>query len=68
MKVCRSKDDKVVFFAPSGHAVGDAPKPPVRTREVSSPRVLRQDVTPQWKQDRDIPWRIEGAAWDALDE
>jgi len=67
MKVCLGKDDKVVFFAPSGCAVGDASKACERPRKALTPRTLSQDLSPRWKRDRNIPWRIEGAAWDALD-
>ena len=39
MKVCLSKDDKVVFFTPEGRAVFDAPAAPmtVPTRRASRP-------------------------------
>ncbi len=65
MRVCMDRLQKVVFLTPKGRALTDAAPTSIRTLP---PRPLTQDVTPRYRRDADIPWSIEGDAWDALDD
>jgi uncharacterized protein DUF222/HNH endonuclease len=77
VRVCSDAMGQVVFFTPSGDAFADAPHgpklgaDPVR-RLVSRNRsrgVTLSDwgAMPRFRWDRDIPWAVEAAVWEALD-
>ncbi len=65
MRVCMDRNQTVVFLTPSGRAIADVP--PRSSTTLPQSRPLTQDVTPRYRGDTDIPWSIEGDAWDALD-
>ncbi len=68
MRVCMDRNQKVVFLTPRGRALTDAaPMLPRRRLRAPNQTPLAQDVIPRYKRDIDIPWSIEGDAWDALD-
>jgi hypothetical protein len=93
-KICSDKVGQVVFFTPTGKALGavpragEVPRPGEVPRAVEVP-ILREVASvasvafraavspadagglstagPTWRHDRDVPWSIEAAAWEALD-
>ncbi len=67
MRVCMDRNQKVVFLTPRGRAIADVAPTLRRDRVLPQSRPLTQGVTPRYKRDIDIPWSIEGDAWDALD-
>jgi hypothetical protein len=69
--------DNVVFFTPRGSAIADAPEPP-RLGEDPAGALMRANrghgvdpdgrgLAARYRRDRDIPYRVEAAAWEALD-
>ncbi len=67
MRVCMDRNQKVVFATPNGRAIADTARTIRTPPTLLQSRPLTQDVTPRYKRDIDIPWSIEGGAWDALD-
>ncbi len=67
MRVCMGRNQQVVFLTPKGTAIADRAPMPRWDRMLPQSRPLAQDVTPRYRRDIDIPWSIEGDAWDALD-
>ena len=96
-KICSDKVGQVVFFTPTGKALGAVPRAGEvpRPREVPRPGevpravevpILREvasvafraaaspadaggsaNAAPTWRHDRDVPWSVEAAAWQALE-
>ena len=70
MRLCLGSRAGVVFFDRTGRAMCAEPAP---ARAVGGPEVAQpklptgSDLAPGWKRDRDIPWDVEAAVWDALD-
>jgi Domain of unknown function (DUF222)/HNH endonuclease len=72
---------QIVFFTPAGRAFAEVPQRPERESEQepdpSQPLIRRnrrrgvtlneRGAAPRFRLDRDIPWPIEAAAWDALE-
>ncbi len=67
MRVCMDRNQQVVFLTRNGRAIADAAPTLRRDRMLPQSRPLAQDVPPRYKRDTDIPWSVEGGAWDALD-
>ena len=79
--VCVDKIGQVVFFTPSGKALGQVPREghdgaesPTSAAERLLGRSRHRGIeagssggAPRWNRDRDIPWSIEAAAWEALE-
>jgi hypothetical protein len=76
-RVCSDRDGNVFFFTPSGKALFDVSPPPLlgvdpveRLVRGNRARGITPDGrsgAPRWNRDRDIPWTIEAAAWEAID-
>ncbi len=77
-RICSDSDgDNVVFFTPGGRAIADAPEPPALGDDPvgglvgrNGPRGIEptgRDLAPRYRRDGDIPYRMEAAAWEALD-
>ena len=89
-KICSDKVGQVVFFTPTGKALGQVPRPSATpmTNEVASAASVAfgAAVSPadaggrstgaggsatwaaqRWRHDRDVPWSVEAAAWEALE-
>ena len=76
-RVCSDRDGNVVFFTPSGKALFDVSSSPLlgadpveRLVRGNRARGIAPDGrsgAPRWNRDRDIPWTIEAAAWEAID-
>ena len=93
-KICSDKVGQVVFFTPTGKALGQVPtagqvcragEVPMAVevpilREVASAASVAfgaaaspadaggsSNAAPTWRHDRDVPWSVEAAAWQALE-
>ncbi len=77
-RICSDSDgSRVVFFTPNGKGIGDAPEPPALGDDPVGGLVRRngsrgieptgRDLAPRYRRDGDIPYRMEAAAWEALD-
>ena len=76
------KNGQIIFFTPIGKALGQVPiaREVSIAHEVASSADVAYGAAvspadaggfstapPTWRHDRDIPWSIEAAAWEALD-
>ncbi len=82
VRVCLDVEGKVAFFAPDGRVLADvAPRPrqpdgsdrPIRQRrrldaEARSGLPRHRLGASKWARDAQVPWEVEAAVWDALDE
>jgi Domain of unknown function (DUF222)/HNH endonuclease len=76
-RVSTDTEAKVVFFSPEGRAFGEAAPMPELGADPARELVRKnreRDVEPDWRtslpgyrHDRDVPWHLEAAAWEALD-
>ena len=93
-KICSDKVGQVVFFTPTGKALGQVPSvgevpmagQPPRLAEASIVNEVASaasvpfgaaaspadaggsaNAAPTWRHDRDVPWSVEAAAWQALE-
>jgi uncharacterized protein DUF222/HNH endonuclease len=76
-RVCSDKSGQIVFFTPAGKAFADAASLPRLAADPKRRLVKRNRdrgaapnswaAVPRFGCDRDIPWSVEAAAWEALD-
>jgi hypothetical protein len=81
--VCMDRDRQVVFFTPDGKAIPGAPpmgleRTPERHQDPTTPLRRRNrssgvrpgpdTIRPPYLRDHLVPWRIEAAAWEAVDQ
>jgi hypothetical protein len=63
---------QVVFFSREGKAIAASPPPPRLPEDPMEPLIRVtpdwQTNAPPWKHDQDVPWAIEAAAREALDD
>jgi hypothetical protein len=77
-RVCTDGEGKAAFFGPGGKVLASAPPLPDVGPDPAQSLVLRnraRGVQPdwrsgmsEWKRDEDVPWEIEAAALEAMDE
>ena len=77
-RVCTDREGKAVFFSPSGRVLAGAPPLPnlgPNSVEALVTRNRARGVAPDWrigmpryKYDHDVPWEIEAAALEAMDD
>jgi hypothetical protein len=68
VQVCVDRDGQVVFFNPRGEALLGAPPAPKRREWDEGPAPAPYAGAAAHTRDRHIPWALEAAAWEALEE